>query len=128
MRNLLILLPLLGLAACISPRDACIAQASRDLSVVTQLITQTESNIARGFGLDQRQEVRSVPRICYRERPDGTVDSEICEDTYVRNVSVPVTIDLDQERRKLRQLKEQRTRLAHSTQAAIQQCMATYPE
>lgn len=128
MHKVLILLPLIGLTACVSPRDACISQASRNLTVVNQLITQTERNLARGFGVDQRQEVRSVPRICYRERSDGTVHSEICDETYVRNVSVPVALDLDEERRKLRQLQEQRTRLERSTQAAIQQCMATYPE
>ncbi len=128
MRKALILLPVLALSACATPRESCIASVSRDLAVVNQLITQTELNIARGYGVEQRQDVRTIPRICYDEKPDGTVDTEICESTYVRNVEVPVAIDLDAERNKLRQLRQQRERLEGATQAAIQQCIATYPE
>ena len=128
MHKSLIILPLLGLAACATPRESCIAEASRDLSVVSQLITQTELNVARGYGIDTRQEVRSIPRICYDERADGTIRTEICDETYVRDVDVPVALDLDSERAKLRQLKEQRARLEAPTEAAIRQCMATYPE
>jgi hypothetical protein len=128
MRKALILLPLIGLAACASPQQSCISGVSRDLAVVSQLITQTELNIARGYGVDQRQEVRSIPRICYDERADGTIDTDICQSTYIRNVDVPVALDLDAERVKLRQLQEQRARLEGPTQAAIQQCLATYPE
>lgn len=128
MHKSLIILPLLGLAACATPRESCIAAASRDLSVVSQLITQTELNVARGYGIDTRQEVRSIPRICYDERADGTIRTEICDETYVRDVDVPVALDLDSERAKLRQLKEQRARLEGPTEAAIRQCTATYPE
>jgi hypothetical protein len=128
MHKSLIILPLLGLAACATPRESCIAGVSRDLAVVNQLISQTELNVARGYGIDSRQEVRSIPRICYDERPDGTIRSEICETTEVRNVNVPVALDLDSERAKLRQLKQQRDRLKGPTDAAIRQCIATYPE
>ncbi len=43
-------------------------------------------------------------------------------------MTVPVALDLDAERNKLRQLRQQRERLEGPTQAAIQQCIATYPE
>jgi hypothetical protein len=128
MHKSLLILPLLGLAACATPRESCIAAASRDLTVVNQLIAQTERTINRGYGIDKRQEVRSVPRICYDERSDGTVRTEICDTTYVRDVSVPVAVDLDAERNKLRQLKQQRSRLERTTEAAVRQCVATYPE
>ena len=124
----LMILPLLGLVACASPRESCIAGVSRDLTIVNQLITQTELTIARGYGMDQRQEVRTIPRICYDERPDGTVETDICDTTYVRNVDVPVAVDLDAERAKLRQLKDQRDRLDGPTEAAVRQCIATHPE
>jgi hypothetical protein len=128
MRKTLILLPLLGLAACATPQQSCISGVSRDLAIVDQLIAQTELTIARGYGLDERQEVRTIPRMCYDEEPDGTIDYEICETTYVRNVSVPVAVDLESEQNKLRQLRQQRDRLEEPTAAAIQQCIATYPE
>jgi hypothetical protein len=128
MRKSLILLPLLVLAACASPRQTCISGASRELAVVDQLIAETEQNIARGYGTERRQEVRTIPRTCRNYRPDGTYDIEICDTTVVRNYTVPVTLDIDAERAKLRQLKQQRARLEAPTQAAIQQCIATYPE
>ncbi len=128
MRKILILLPLLGLAACATPRDSCIAQVSRDLSTVNALISQTEATLARGYGIETRQEVTTRPTFCREVLPDGTVKTEICEETTVRTFDVPVAIDLDAERTKLRQLQEQRDRLEPATQAAIQQCLATYPE
>jgi hypothetical protein len=128
MRKTLILLPLLGLAACATPRETCISGVSRDLVIVNQLITQTERNIARGYGTEDRQEVRTIPRTCRDYRADGTYEIDFCDTTVVRNYSVPVALDLDAERDKLRQLKEQRDRLEGPTQAAIQQCIATYPE
>jgi hypothetical protein len=128
MRKTLILLPLLALAACASPQQTCIGGVSRDLAVVNQLITQTELNIARGYGTETRQEVRTIPRTCRSYRADGSYDIDFCDTTVVRNVSVPIALDLDAERNKLRQLKQQRDRLEGPTQAAIQQCIATYPE
>lgn len=128
MRKTLILLPLLGLAACASPQQTCISGVSRDLAVVNQLITQTELNIARGYGTESRQEVRTIPRTCRNYRPDGTYEIDFCDTTVVRNYTVPVTLDIDAERTKLRQLQQQRDRLEAPTQAAIQQCIATYPE
>lgn len=124
----LMILPLLGLAACATPRESCIAGVSRDLAIVNQLITQTELTVARGYGMDQRQEVRTIPRMCSDVRPDGSVEYDICDTTYVRNVDVPVAVDLDAERAKLRQLRQQRERLEGPTEAAIRQCLATYPE
>jgi hypothetical protein len=128
MRKTLILLPLLGLAACASPQQTCIGGVSRDLAVVNQLITQTELNIVRGYGTESRQEVRTIPRTCRDYRPVGTYEVDICDTTVVQNVSVPIALDLDAERAKLRQLQQQRDRLEAPTQTAIQQCIATYPE
>lgn len=128
MRKALILLPLLGLAACATPREACISSVSRDLATVNMLIAQSEATLARGYGVEQRQEVTTRPTFCREVLPDGTVKTEMCEETSIRTVDVPVAIDLDAERNKLRQLQEQRARLEPATQDAIQQCIAANPE
>jgi hypothetical protein len=128
MRHILVLLPLLGLAACATPREICVAEATRDLQVVTGLIAQTSLTLQRGYGVETRQDVRSITHMCSDRNADGTIDWDFCERTYVRNVNVPVAVDLRQEETKLRQLQEQQARLERTTAAAVQQCQATYPE
>lgn len=128
MRSMIIILPLLALAACATPRESCISGVSRDLAIVNQLITQTSLNIQRGYGTESRQDIRTTPRTCSDVRADGSIDYDICYEQYIRNVDVPVAIDLDAERAKLRQLQQQRDRLEGATQDAIQQCVALYPE
>lgn len=128
MRPILLVLPLLGLAACATPREMCVAQVSRDLQIVDGLIAQTTLTLQRGYGVESRQEVSSVPRMCSDHRSDGTIDWDFCETTIVRNVNVPVAVDLREEQVKLEQLQAQRDRLARPTADAIQQCIAIHPE
>ena len=128
MRPVVALLPLLALAACATPRESCIAQVSQDLNVVNQLIAQTTLNLQRGYGVDTRQEVRNIPRMCSDHNSDGTIDWDICNTTYVRDVDVPVALDLREEQAKLEQLQAQQRRLSAPTDAAVAQCAATYPE
>ncbi len=128
MRPIILVLPLLGLAACATPREMCVAEASRDLQIVNGLIEQTSLTLQRGYGVESRQEVRSTPRMCSDHRADGTIDWDICEVTTVRDVNVPVAVDLRQEQIKLEQLQAQRDRLQRTTADAVQQCIAIHPE
>lgn len=129
MRHVLILLPLLGLAACATPQQICVSEASQDLAVVNSLIAQTSLNLQRGYGITERQEVRTIPRMCSERDSDGNVvDWDFCDTTYVRDIREPVALDLRAEQDKLHQLEQQRDRLTAATTAAVQQCLATYPE
>lgn len=128
MRQVIFALPLLALAACETPQEACINDVARELRTVNALIVQTRGNIDRGFGLETRQETREVRTTCRGRTETGEAVRVRCDETRVRNVRVPVTLDLDQERVKLRQLESRLTNLQRQTQQSIAQCQALYPE
>lgn len=128
MRKALILLPLMALVACQTPREACISQAGRDLNVLNRLIAQTEANLARGYGLAERQDIVTQPDICTIDNADGSVSTFRCDKQEVVTTEVPVALDLNAERDKLRSLVQQQTELQRRANATIQQCVASYPE
>lgn len=128
MRAFLVLVPLVALAACATPREACIAGASHDLRVVNQLIAQTQANLARGYGLETRQDVVNVNRMCQAKQSDGSILRYPCDDIEVRDRRVPVALDLKAEQAKLDSLLKRQRELQTTTDAAIRQCVASYPE
>lgn len=128
MRKALFVLPLLALAACQTPRDACVSQARAELRTINSLIAQTEANLARGFGLQERQEVRVRQDTCTITNADGTISTFTCDRQEVIETEVPVALDLNAERAKLASLREQQAVLDARAAAAIQQCIALYPE
>ena len=128
MRKVLFVLPFLVLAACQTPREACISQAQGELTVVNRLIAQTERNLARGFGLEERQEVVIRRDTCEITNPDGTISTFRCDRQEVVTSEVPVALDLNAERAKLASLREQQAALTSRVQSAIQQCVALYPD
>lgn len=128
MRQFIFALPLLALAACETPREACINDVARELRTVNALIAQTRGNLDRGFALERRQETREVRSTCRGVTESGESVRVRCDETRVRNVNVPVTIDLAQERVKLQQLQSRQANLQRQTQQSIAQCQALYPE
>ena len=129
MRLALLVLPAaLALTACATPREACIGGVSRELRTIDRLIATTQANLARGYGLDERQEVRTVQGTCTGTNQDGTTFTFRCPETQTRTTQVPVAIDLAAERRTLASLTERRAQQVAATNAAIQQCIAQNPE
>jgi len=129
MRHIAIALPaILALTACATPRESCIAAANRDGRVVNALIAETRGNIARGFAVAERQEIRVKTTTCEAEGDDGVVLTFECEETDTVTVREPVAIDLNAERAKLASLEERQRQNAINAQAAIQQCIAANPE
>lgn len=124
----LILFPVLALAACATPQEQCLSQATRDARINATLIAQTEANLARGFGLRTEERVRERTGFCRGETESGERVVTRCEKVDVRKVNVPVALDLAAERAKLRSLQQQQASLASRTQAATQQCRVLYPE
>lgn len=122
----LALLPLL--AACVTPREACIANAGSDLRVINSLIGTTRGNLARGFAIETQQKIREVNMTCATELPDGTIIRTECEKVAVRDVQVPVAIDLNAEHAKLSSLEERQRQLQINAEAVRQQCIAANPE
>jgi len=129
MRSSLVLLPLLALAACATPREACIGSAQREMRVVNALVAETQGNIARGYAIEERQEIRTVRGSCPVFGPDGgQIGTTPCEQPETVTVKVPVAIDLNAEQAKLRSLLQRQAQMESQTQARIQQCIATNPE
>ncbi|WP_296431495.1 hypothetical protein [Yoonia sp.] len=127
MRTAFMILPLVALAACATPREQCINEVSRDTRVLGALINQTERNISRGYALEQRQDVRTVRGTCRGRNEDGTTFIFACDETDTFSTTVPVAIDLNAERAKLASLQERFAQTQPAANQAIAQCIAIYP-
>lgn len=120
---------LAALSACGTPQEQCIRANTQDLRTLDRLIVETESNIARGYALEQVtvSTVRWVP--CLRPSRNGEAAVQtMCLDDFERVETRPKAIDLDAEQKKLESMKAKRSELARSAQAVIAECKARYPE
>jgi len=127
MRPFLLFLPILVLVACATPREQCLSQVSRDLRINESLIAEVQGNLVRGYALRNEQRVREVRRTCRGVTETGETVRTRCPDVQVRNVRVPVAIDLAAEQRKLTSLRNQNAQLRAATQAAQDRCVALHP-
>lgn len=126
----------LGLAACATPQERCIASVTRDLRVVDGLIGEAQVNLARGYGIRETTVYVPAWRNCAPPvivQPQGggpavVVPGQLCLEDRAQTVRRPVAIDLDAERRKLAQLEKQRTLLAARAAPAIAQCRMLHPQ
>lgn len=121
-------IPLIALAACATPREACIADANRQGRVINELVLQTRENIARGYAIETKTEFVEVEKACEVDNGDGTTSVVICKTFEPIEVQVPIAIDLNVEMAKLRSLEERQRQMQVQIDAAIQQCIAIHPE
>lgn len=128
MRAPLIVLPLVIMAACATPREECIDQVTRDTKVLSSLINETRGNLARGYALEERQEVRTVRGTCRGRNEDDTIFTFRCDETDTVTKRVPVAIDLNAERAKLVSLEERFAQTQTASNQAVLQCIASNPE
>ena len=127
MRSVLFLLPLAALAACATPQEQCISDATRNLRVINGLVNETRANITRGYALEQVQTVRTVPRMCTGETASGDSYTYRCDETETITSSRPVAIDLTAEQAKLTSLLDRQAQAQAASDAAVAQCRALYP-
>lgn len=128
MRPTLLMIPLLALAACATPREACINDAMRDVRILDGLIAETRGNINRGYALDERQDVRTIRQTCTGTTAEGVEFRYRCDRVNTFTTTVPVAIDLNAEQAKLTSLlQRQRTDRAVADQM-IAQCLTIHPE
>lgn len=92
------------------------------------LIGETEGNLRRGYSLAEQQDVRVWRTTCEGTNADGSTFRFPCEETETYTRDVPVAIDLNAERAKLRSLQERQVIEQRRVQAAVQQCVAIHPE
>lgn len=124
----LILCAALGLAACESPREACINQGLRELRIIEALIRETEGNLQRGYALEETQQIRVRPDFCPFTREDGSTGLRHCERTEVLDVERPRAVDLAEEQRKLDSLRQRQAELMAAQAARVQACIAAHPQ
>ena len=127
-RTALLLLPLLAVAACSTPRDRCISGAQRSVATLDRLIAETRGNINRGYGLVEVQDVRVLRGSCEGTNEDGSKFRFPCEETETFTRREPVAINISEERVKLDQLEDRRAIAQRQAQAQVQQCLARYAE
>jgi len=128
MKKSLLLLPLLALAACSTPREQCISGANRPVATLDQLIAETQGNVDRGFALVEVQDVRVLRKTCESTNDDGSTFRFPCEETETFTRREPVSINVAEERIKLSQLQDRRANAVRTAQAQVQQCIAVHPE
>ena len=128
MKKTLILLPLLAIAACSTPREQCISNANGQLRTLDRLIDVASGNVQRGFALAEVQDVRVLRTTFQGTNEDGSTFRFPCEETETFTRREPVSINIVEERVKLAQLQDQRDSAARDVAARTQQCIAIHPE
>jgi hypothetical protein len=126
MRLALSLASLAVLAACATPQEQCLAGVNRDLGINAELIAQTQTNLSRGFAVEERQSLRERNRLCRGTTESGEAVLTRCEQVDVRTRRVPVAIDLNAERDKLASLTQRRDALINGRADAQAQCLARF--
>ncbi len=128
MRPAFILLPILVLSACATPREQCINQVTQDLRIINSLIAETQGNISRGYAIEERQDVRTSRRICRGENSDGSTFRYPCNETETFTTTRPVAIDLNAEQAKLESLLIRQQQAKAASDQAVIQCIRSNPE
>lgn len=128
MRPALFILPLLALTACATPREQCISGANRETRVLGSLINEARGNVARGYAIEERQDVRTLVRNCRGENADGSTFSYPCNETETFTTTVPVSIDVAAEKIKLAQLEQRFAQAQATSDQMVAQCIAIHPE
>ena len=128
MRQSLFILPLIALTACATPQEQCINNIAREINTIDALINKTQGNVDRGFAVETQQRTREVRSTCRGVTETGEEVRVRCDKVDVRNVRVPVTIDIEAERIKLAQLQDRQRDLTAQSGAAVAQCRAQFPE
>ena len=126
----------LGLAACGTPQERCINGQTRDLRVVNRLIDETETNLARGYALEEITVTRTVWVQCDPAvivvQPDGSRrvarSGRMCLDDRDETITRPRAIDPVSERSKLDGLLARQRALTKQARSAVEQCRLIYPQ
>ena len=136
MRRSLVLFLLL--AACGTPQERCIARETRDVRVLDRLITESESNLQRGYALEEVVTYRDrwVPCPVVRPAPvegqpapaPAPSPPQLCLREVQETETRPKAIDLTAEAQKLASMKDKRAALLRAAAPAIAQCRAEFPE
>ena len=101
-------LPLcLAIAACTTPREACVRNAEAEYRGLRTAIAIAEANVARGYALERDQYAYRGATFCTGGTFGGNpyLGLSNCNTTRYRTVTTPVPIDIEEEERKLASMR-----------------------
>lgn len=127
MNRVILLLPL-AIAACATPREQCIGDSLRQVRTLSALAQETRANIARGYGIEEYQEVREVRVSCNKIDDGGVVYSTFCDEVEVTDRTRPVALNLAEEQQKLQSLENRIRQEQQQVDARIAACNSAFPE
>lgn len=123
---------LVFLAACGTPQERCIRNATQELRIIDELIGEVQANLARGYAYETYEITRTQWEICgyYDYESNGEIRSRprYCLDDVTDTVRRRVAIDPQAEERKLAGLQAKRQPLARRSAAAVAACRQQFPE
>ena len=111
------------LSACSTPLEDCVSNAQGNYNVTYQAIQVAEGNVARGYAINSQRVPYQYTGICY----NSYIGSYACQQTSYRTDNTPVAIDVNEERRKIREYSAALPKIQKQTEASIEQCRRTYP-
>lgn len=131
-RNLALLLPLALLAGCGTEQERCIRGNTREYRALTQLLAETEGNLARGYAWEEREVNRMELDYCSDVVRDRDGNARVIQRSCWRNVvdteRYRVPIDPAAERRSRDYLAAKLKTETARAEAVVRQCKAAYPE
>lgn len=132
-RNILLgLISVLTVAGCGTPQERCIGRNTREYRTISNLLTEVEANLLRGYAWEER----TVRRMEWDDCPYVVIDDDGRRHYRTRDCSRYVTdieryrvpIDPQAEERKRAYLSQRKKALASQASAAVKACQAAYPE
>lgn len=128
MRIALVTLPLLALAACATPREACISQGTRDLRSLDRQIEAADLALSRGYVIETRERFGWVEETCRGTDESGERYTYECREPGWVETEVRVPINRPAEEARRNVLQSQRDALLRQAQPVIAACTAAHPE
>ncbi|QRZ14899.1 hypothetical protein JWJ88_18285 [Paracoccus methylovorus] len=132
-RNILLaLMPVLVVAACGTPQEQCISRNTREYRTVSNLLTEVEANLARGYAWEERMVMRTQWEDCRFAWVDKDGNRRLGYRPCLRDVAdterFRVPIDPAAETRKRDNLLARKQALAPAARSAVEACKAAHPE
>ncbi|GEK67585.1 MULTISPECIES: hypothetical protein [Paracoccus] len=132
-RNILLaLMPVLVVAGCGTPQEQCISRNTREYRTVSNLLTEVEANLARGYAWEERTVMRTRWEDCRYVWVDKDGNRRLGYRPCMRDVAdterYRVPIDPAAETRKRDNLLARKQALTPSARSAVDACKAAYPE
>ena len=118
---------LIGLAACSTPKEDCLNEALRDLTIVQSLIAESEETIRRGYSLKSETHAVQSLNFCLGTRSHRT-GFGFCNHVTPITKKTPVAVNLDEEQAKLRSLKKKEQQLRKESLRQQASCEAAFQD